>query len=83
MAKQIKSEEFDRIFDEGEEDITPYLDLSTARRPAVESKMVNVAFPQWMVDALDREAELLSISRQAVVKVWVADRIKSNQKMAA
>ena len=48
MAKSIKAEEFDRIFDEGEEDIVEYLDLSTVRRPNLDTDLrrVNVDFPE-------------------------------------
>ena len=49
----MKAEEFDQKFDDGE-DVLEYLDFSTLRRPGLESKQVNVDFPQWMVEALDR-----------------------------
>lgn len=71
----MKAEEFDRRFDAGE-DVAQYLDLSTARRPGQEQKRVNVDFPVWMVRALDREARRLGVSRQAVIKVWVAERLE-------
>lgn len=72
--KTIEAEELDRRFDEGE-DITPWLDLSSARRPGLELRRVNVDFPSWMVDALDREARRLGVSRQAVIKTWIAERL--------
>lgn len=77
--KTIAAEDFDRIFDDGEEDITEYLDLSTGRRinRPNETKRVNIDFPLWMVDALDEEADALAISRQAVVKTWIAERIRA------
>ncbi|OUO94217.1 type II toxin-antitoxin system BrnA family antitoxin [Rubneribacter badeniensis] len=77
MAKSIKAEEFDRIFDEGEEDIVEYLDLSTVRRPNLDTDLrrVNVDFPEWMIDELDREAKRIGINRQAVIKTWIAERI--------
>ncbi len=71
----MKAEEFDRRFDEGE-DITAYLDLSSARRPGQEPRRVNVDFPAWMVESLDREARHLGVSRQSVIKVWVAERLE-------
>ncbi len=70
----MKAAEFDRKFDEGE-DITPWLDLSTLRRPNLETRRVNVDFPSWMVDALDREASRLGVPRQSVIKVWIAERL--------
>lgn len=72
----ISAEEFDRIFDEGKEDITPYLDLSTIRRPGLESKRVNVDFPAWMVAALDKEAKRVGVTRQSLIKLWLADRLQ-------
>lgn len=70
----MKAKELDEAFDRGE-DITPYLDLSKARRPNLEQKRVNVAFPVWMLNALDREADQLGVTRQAIIKVWLAERL--------
>jgi len=72
--KTITAEEFDRRFDDGE-DMADYIDWSTARRPGLEPKRVNVDFPQWMVAKLDREAKRLGITRQALIKTWLADRL--------
>jgi len=73
---KIDAEELDRRFDEGE-DVTPWLDLSTLRRPNLESRRVNVDFPSWMVDALDREAHRLGVTRQSIIKVWIAERLEA------
>lgn len=78
----MKSEQFDVRFEEGE-DITAYLDMDKARRPAREQRRVNVDFPAWMVDALDDEAKRLGITRQAVIKVWLADRLEQRGDSAA
>lgn len=72
----MKAEEFDKKFDRGE-DIGKYLDLSKARRPGREQKRVNVDFPTWMIQALDREAERLGIARQALIKVVIAQHIET------
>ena len=74
----ISAEEFDRRFDDGE-DITPYLDLSTARRINQEAKRVNVDFPSWMVDALDKEAAKIGITRQALIKTVINSHLQSLQ----
>jgi len=75
MSKQkISAEELDRRFDEGE-DITEYLDLSSGRHINKEAKRVNVDFPAWMVEALDRESSRIGITRQAFIKVVVAERL--------
>jgi len=71
----MKSSELDRAFDEGADDITPQLDLSTATRPNRDVRRVNVDFPTWMVASLDREARRLGVTRQSVIKMWIAERL--------
>jgi hypothetical protein len=71
----MKASELDRVFDEGAEDITEHLDLSTATRPNRDVKRVNVDFPTWMVASLDREARRLGVTRQSVIKMWIAERL--------
>ena len=71
----MKASEFDKKFDNGE-DITEFLDVSAARRPGHEHRRVNVDFPVWMIEALDREAQRLGVTRQSIVKVWIAERLE-------
>ena len=71
----MKASEFDKLFDEGETDMTPFLDMSSAIRPGLTPKRVNVDFPQWMVDALDNEAQRQGVTRQSLIKHWLADRL--------
>ena len=75
-AKKISAEEFDRRFDDGE-DMTDYLDWSRARRPGLESKRVNLDMPQHMVDKLDSHARKRGVTRQALIKMWLADRLEA------
>ena len=70
----MKASEFDGKFDAGE-DVTSDLDLSEARRPGLGQRRVNVDFPTWMVESLDREAKRLGVTRQSVIKVWIAERL--------
>ena len=70
----MKADEFDKKFDEGK-DIFKYLDTSKARRLGQEQKRVNVDFPVWMIQLLDKEAKRLGVPRQAIIKVWVAERL--------
>lgn len=70
----MKAKDFDRKFDSGE-DITEFLHLDNARRPGHEQKRVNVDFPIWMIQSLDKEAKRLGVTRQSIIKVWVADRL--------
>jgi hypothetical protein len=71
----MKAKEFDKRFDEGK-NISKYLDVSKARRRGQEQKRVNVDFPLWMIQLLDREARRLGVPRQSIIKVWVAERLE-------
>ncbi|MEC4818104.1 MAG: CopG family antitoxin [Scytonema sp. PMC 1069.18] len=71
----MKATEFDAKFDQGE-DITEFLDQSLAKRPGHEQKRVNVDFPAWMIEALDYEAKRLGVTRQSIIKVWLAERLE-------
>ena len=77
----MKAEEFDKRFDRGE-DVTPALDLAKARRPGQEQRRVNVDFPVWMIESLDREARRLGVSRQSIIKVWIAERLERRDSAA-
>lgn len=71
----ITSEEFDAKFDAGK-DVTPHLDVAKARRPVLESQRLSVDAPAWMVERLDHEARRLGITRQSLIKVWLAERLE-------
>ncbi|HRQ48745.1 MAG TPA: hypothetical protein PK725_17450 [Rhodocyclaceae bacterium] len=71
----MKAKKFDSDFDSGK-DITSALDLSKARRPLQEQRRVNVDFPTWMIESLDREASRLGVTRQSIIKVWLAERLE-------
>ena len=71
----MKARDFDKKFDENK-DITRYLDISKARRPGQVQKRVNVDFPLWMINLLDKEAKRLGVPRQSIIKVWVAERLE-------
>ena len=76
----MTAEEFERRFDEGE-DVTPFFDMASIRRPGVEPRRVNVDFPEWMVAELDWQSRLIGVSRQALVKLWVSERIQKEQQI--
>ena len=71
----MKAEKFDEMFDDGE-DISQLLDLASARRPNQEQKRVNVDFPLWMVNQLDSEARRVGVTRQSIIKVWLAEHLE-------
>ena len=73
--KISSAEKLDRLFDEGSDEIDTYLDWDSARRPGLEPKRVNVDFPQWMIAGLDREAKRRGVTRQALIKMWIFDRL--------
>jgi len=75
-AIKISAEEFDRRFEEGE-DMTPYLDMATARRPGLEVKRVSVDVPAWMVQAIDRQADKIGVSRQAFIKFTLHEKLET------
>ncbi|MDA0927200.1 MAG: CopG family transcriptional regulator [Proteobacteria bacterium] len=71
----MKARKFDSDFDSGK-DISSSLDLSKIRKPNQEQKRVNVDFPTWMIDSLDKEAARLGVTRQSIIKVWLAERLE-------
>ena len=70
----MKAKEFDKNFNEGK-DITKYLNLNKATRPGQLQKRVNVDFPVWIIDSLDKEAKRLGVTRQSIIKVWIAEHL--------
>ena len=74
----MKASEFDKNFDDGE-NILAELDVSRSRRPGEETRRINVDFPAWMVTSMDREARRLGVTRQSIIKMWLAERLQHNQ----
>ena len=72
----MKAKNFDQQFEDGL-DLTASLDVSKAKRVLQAQKRVNVDFPTWMIDSLDREASKLGVTRQSVIKVWLAERLEA------
>lgn len=73
----MKASELDKVFDENQEDILESFDTSNIRMINEEPKRVNVDFPAWMVQSLDKEAKHIGVSRQAVIKMWLAEKLQS------
>lgn len=72
----MKASEFEKKFDDGEEDILSLLDIPAAKRLNNEQKRVNVDFPVWMIDSLDKEARRIGVTRQSIIKLWLAEKIE-------
>ncbi len=85
VMKTITAKEFDEKFDNGE-DIKEYLDFSKAKKLKdvkklkTETRKVNVDFPEWIIEALDQEAKKIGVTRQSIIKVWIAERLKEEAK---
>jgi len=73
--KYMKAYEIDKKFDEGK-DISSHPDISKVRRPELEQKRVNVDFPLWMIQQLDKEAKRFGVTRQSIIKIWLAERLE-------
>ncbi len=69
----MKTEDFDKIFDDGEDSVIPYLDMASIRRPNRES--VSITFPTWMIESIDRESARLGVARQSLIKLWLAEKL--------
>ena len=74
----MKAKTLDKKFDDNKSDIVDELDLSTIKRPNQVQKRVNVDFPTWMIDSLDKEASRLGVTRQSIIKVWLAERLEQS-----
>lgn len=74
----MKAKSLDKKFDDNQSDIVDELDLSTIKRPNQAQKRVNVDFPTWMIESLDREASRLGVTRQSIIKVWLAERLEQS-----
>ncbi|NTW11300.1 MAG: CopG family transcriptional regulator [Chlorobiaceae bacterium] len=74
----MKAKKFDKAFDDGE-DISAFLDLDKAKRVKPQIRRVNVDFPEWMIESLDKEAARIGVSRQSVIKVWLAERLQQQK----
>jgi len=73
----MRAKDFDKKFDEDTEDVIDDLDLSTASRINQRQKRINVDFPAWVVESLDREAARVGVTRQSIIKVWLVERLRA------
>ena len=77
----MKASEFDRKFDDNES-VLDVLDSASVRKPNLAQKKVNVDFPIWMIESLDRTAHRLGVTRQSVIKMWLAERLEREEAAA-
>ncbi|MBN1930448.1 MAG: hypothetical protein JW786_02420 [Desulfobacterales bacterium] len=76
----MKAKTLDKKFDEGKS-VLEHFDVSKATKPGQEQKRVNVDFPTWMLQLLDKEAKRLGIPRQSLIKVWIAEKLEKTISM--
>ena len=76
----MKAKNFEDQFENGDE-VLQHLDLSKAKRPMQKQKRINVDIPEWMIDSLDREAGRVGVTRQSIIKVWLAERLEQSQSL--
>lgn len=79
----MKAKDFDKKFDDNKDDIIDDLDLSTLKRPNETQKRVNVDFPIWIIDSLDREASRIGVTRQSIIKMWLVERLEEQAAIKA
>jgi hypothetical protein len=72
----MKAKNFDKKFDDNKADIIDDLDLSTLKRPNQAQKRINVDFPIWVIDSLDKEASRIGVTRQSIIKLWLVERLE-------
>ena len=70
----MKAAKFDEMFDNGES-VIEHLDLKNIRKPNLELKRINIDIPVWIIESLDKEAKRIGISRQAIIKIWLAEHL--------
>lgn len=75
----MKVSELDKKFDDNEEDILEHFDLSTAKRPNLKQKRINVDFPKWVIDSLDKEASRIGVTRQSIIEMWLVERLEAQE----
>lgn len=71
----MKARDFDQQFDKGD-DISGVLDTEKAKRPGLEQRRVNIDFPLWMIERLDREANRVGVTRQSIIKIWISEHLE-------
>ena len=82
-TKSITVEEFDKMFDDASDEIDDFVDPTKGKLVPPAFKRVNVDFPPQMVRDLDQVATTRGIPRQALIKMWLADKLDDHRRKAA
>lgn len=78
---KIIAQNLEARFDAGE-NILDYFDETTSLRRNLKPRNVNVDFPAWVVEDLDKEADRLGVERQSLIKVWIVERLEQAGRKA-
>ena len=78
-TKTITVEEFDRLFDEGSDEIDDFIDWSSARRASDIEQHLEVNLPFYVALSLDREAAKLGVTKQALIESWVIEKLEERK----
>ena len=65
------AEEFDRRFDEGEDIFSLGMDPSKGTQPGLEQRPIDVNLPNYLLNKIDRQAEIHGITRQDLIERWL------------
>ena len=82
MAEKATSDRIDKLFDSGKE-VLPYADEATFERPRQAQRRMSVDMTAHMVSRLDRYAEEYGVTRQSLVKIWLAERLNEEDDRRA
>jgi hypothetical protein len=74
-ARRLPAATLDELHDAGV-DLAAHLDLTGAKRPGRQVQRVNVDFPVELLNEIDRQARRLGVTRQAFIKIRVADSLQ-------
>jgi hypothetical protein len=74
QTKAQTAAQLDALHDSGE-DLSGHLDVGHAKRPGRVTQRVNVDFPEELLRAIDREAKRIGVTRQAFIKLRLADTV--------
>jgi hypothetical protein len=77
-AKALSAAELDAMHDAGV-DLSAHVNVGKAVRPGRAVQRVNVDFPVDLLREIDQEARRLGVTRQAFIKIRLADSLVKNQ----
>lgn len=77
-TKALSASELDAMHD-ASVDLSAHIDLTKAVRPGRAVQRVNVDFPVDLLREIDQEARRLGVTRQAFIKVRLADSLVKSQ----